>query len=160
MKRFRFALEPVLTLREQKEQQAQQGYARAVRACEEIASRLQALRLEMEACWMFLREELIAGTSALALAHTRAFVCALEEREKKLLAELQAAREKVQQAWQALLAATRDHDALENFRNKLFRSHQRDVGRAEQKFLDELAGRMAASALSRQSPATQQTEFA
>lgn len=158
MKRFQFSLQPVLTLREQKEQQAQQVYAQAVRVCEDIASRIQLLRQEIEACWATEREELLAGTSALVLAQGHAFLCALEDRQKTLNAELKAARARAQQAWQALVVATRDRDALDHFRDKMFSAHQRNAAREEQKFLDELAGRMASG--SRRQQPTLDMEFA
>jgi flagellar export protein FliJ len=78
MKRFRFALDSVRTLREQKEREAQQRYAAAIRDCEEAASRLRLLTLEVESCWGFLREQMVARTSAVALAHGRAYALALE----------------------------------------------------------------------------------
>ncbi len=141
MKRFRFSLESVRTLREQKEREAKRRYAAAVRVCDEIASRQHRIELELESCWAFAREQMIARTAALTLASTNAFADALEQRLQKVKDELRVSRQQLELAWQALLHATRDRDALDHYRDKLHRLHCRAEQSEEQKFLDELAGR-------------------
>ena len=148
MKRFRFPLESVRTLREQKEREARQQYAATVRACNEVVSRLQIVNLELESCWIFVREQLVARTAALALAHASSYAGALEERQRKIQAELHAAQARVEAAWQALLCATRARETLDRYHDKLLRVHRREAQREEQKFLDELGGRAAAFAQS------------
>lgn len=149
MKRFRFPLESVRVLREQKEREARRQYAVTVRACQEVAGRLQAVELELESCWTFIREQLVARTSALALAHTNAYAGALQGRRMQAQAELRAAEQRVEKAWQALLLTRRDHDAMNHYRDKLLGVHRREERREEQKFLDELGGRSASSGQAR-----------
>jgi flagellar export protein FliJ len=146
MKRFRFALESVRTLREQKEREAQQRYAERVRACQAAATRLQVLELERESCWRLVREQVLARTTAQALAHSGAYAGAIEERRQQAQADLRAAQQRLEEAQAVLNRASRDHDGMKRHRDKLLRAHRRAEERGEQKFLDELGGRAAALA--------------
>jgi flagellar export protein FliJ len=149
MKRFRFPLESVRTLREHKEREAQQHYAAAIRASEEAARRLQVLTLEMESCWGALREQLVALTSVAALAHGQAYAAVLEERRRHLAAALLTARERVEQAWRSLAGAARDRSALEHYRTRLLLRHRGAAQMEEQKHLDEVGGHRAVPSVCR-----------
>jgi flagellar export protein FliJ len=148
MKRFRFPLESVRVVREQRERQAMQNYAAAIRAAEAVARRLQALNGRLEECRVYLRGQLAAGSSGRGLAHTRAFVSLLEEGQQKLEIERRAAQAQLQQAWRVLLAATRDCQALDRYHDRLLRVHLGHQAREEQKTLDELGARLVAAASS------------
>jgi flagellar export protein FliJ len=139
MKPFRFPLQPIRVLREQKEQQAQQHYALALNACEEAAARVRAAGEELAACWTTLGDELAAGAEATEVLRTRAWCNVLELRLRERTGALEKARLDVDQVWREMLLATRDREALDRFYDKAHRIYDRDVQRAEQKELDELA---------------------
>jgi flagellar export protein FliJ len=142
MKRFRFTLESVRTLREHKLREAQLHYAGALRACEEVSRRLQQLDQELEGCWELLRQELASHTPAQALARTSAYGRLLEERRKGVQAQWQAAQQRAAQAAQGLALATRDCEALVHYRAKLFRVHTLGLHKEEQKLLDDIGVRL------------------
>ena len=143
MKTFRFPLQSLRVLREQKEQAAQKHYAEALRACEHAAARVKAVGDELSASWTTLGQELAAGVTAMELLRTRAWCNALELRLKERTGLLEQARLAVDAVWQEMLNATRDREALDRYYQKNRRTHDRKVQSEEQKQLDELAVRMA-----------------
>ena len=143
MKTFRFPLQSLRVLREQKEQAAQKHYAEALRACEHAAARVKAAGDELSASWNALGQELAAGVTAMELLRTRAWCNALELRLKERTGLLEQARLAVDAVWQEMLNATRDREALDRYYQKNRRTHDRKVQSEEQKQLDELAVRMA-----------------
>jgi|SRR5882724_5513384 len=146
MKTFRFPLQSLRVLREQKEQTAQKNYAVALRAAEDAAARVKAAGDELSANWTALGKELSAGVTALELLRTRAWCNALELRLKERTGILEKARLAVDAVWQEMLNATRDREALDRYYKKNRRAHDRKVQGEEQKQLDELAVRMADNA--------------
>lgn len=143
MRTFRFPLQSLRVLREQKEQVAQKNYAEALRAAEEAAARLKAAGDELSASWTTLGKELAAGVTAMELLRTRAWCNALELRLKERTSLLEKARLAVDAVWQQMLAATRDRESLDRYYKKNRHAHDRKVQSEEQKQMDELAMRMA-----------------
>jgi len=143
MKAFRFPLQSLRVLREQKEQAAQKHYAEALRAAEDAAARLKLAGDELSASWATLGKELAAGVTAMELLRTRAWCNALELRLKERTSLMEKARLAVDAVWQEMLAATRDRESLDRYYKKNRRAHDRKVQAEEQKRLDELAVRMA-----------------
>ena len=142
MKPFRFSLQPLRVLRQQKERAAQQRYAEALRACENAAMRVQAASGELNACWTTLNKELSAGVPGIQLLRTRAWCNVLEMKMRDRTSELEQARLAVDAMWQEMLLATRDREALDRFHDKKRRAHDREAQRIEQNNLDELAVRL------------------
>lgn len=145
MKSFRFPLQSLRVLREQKEQAAQKHYAEVLRACEDAAARVKAAGDELSASWTTLGKELSAGVTAMELLRTRAWCNALELRLRERTSILEQARLAVDAVWQEMLNATRDREALDRYYKKNRRSHDRKVQTEEQKQMDELAMRTADS---------------
>jgi flagellar export protein FliJ len=143
MKTFRFPLQSLRVLREQKEQAAQKNYAEVLRACEDAAARVKAAGDELSASWTTLSKELTAGVTAMELLRTRAWCNALELRLKERTGILEQARLAVDAVWQVMLDATRDREALDRYYKKNRRTHDRKAQAEEQKHMDELAMRMA-----------------
>ena len=73
MKPFRFSLQPIRVLREQKEQTAQKLFGDAMRACDEAAYQLQLASNELASGWNSLCEDLSTGVHASKLTRTRAW---------------------------------------------------------------------------------------
>jgi len=141
MKPFRFPLQPLRVLREQKEQLAQQHFADALRACEEAASRLHEASEELAAGWTALCEELSSGVPASKLLRARAWCNVLELRQKERAIALQNARRMMDAAWREMMLATRDRQMLDSYHDKCRRAYNREWLREEQKRLDEIGVR-------------------
>src|SRR4051812_25243890 len=118
MKSFRFSLQPIRVLREQKERTAQRNFADAMRACEEAAFQLHAASDDLASCWTSLCEELSAGVTATKLMRTRAWCSVLELRQKECAAALKQAEHAMDSAWRKMMLATRDREALDNYYHK------------------------------------------
>jgi len=138
MKPFRFSLQSIRILREQKEREAQQRFADAMRACEEAAFQLQESSDALAAGWGALCEELSEGVAATKLLRTRAWCNVLEHRQKESAAALQSARRAMDAVWREMMLATRDREVLDRYHDKCRRAYDRDAQREEQKRLDEL----------------------
>ncbi len=138
MKRFRFALQPIRVLREQKERTSQQRFAETMRLCEEAAFRLQEASDALAAGWDALCQELSAGVAATKLMRSRAWCSVLEHRHKERNEALNSARRVMDTAWREMMLATRDREALDRYHDKSRRAYEREAQRDEQKTLDEL----------------------
>ncbi|HWI59276.1 MAG TPA: flagellar export protein FliJ [Bacillota bacterium] len=145
MKPFSFTLEPVRSLRRHKEQAAQEHYAKAVRACEAAAARVQATSTELSACWTTLCEQLAAGVAGADLLRTRAWCNVLELRLKERTAALEQARLAVDAAMRELMLAAREREALDRLHDNRQRTYNLEQQRDEQKTLDEIALQLAHS---------------
>jgi len=139
MKLFKFPLEPLRTLRRQKERVAQQQYARALAACDAAMERVREAERALGEAWDLLVAELRAGAAAASLLGRRGWCTALETRRDELQARLAEARQAAAVALQEMIAAVREREALERFHDKSRRAHERESQRAEQKNSDELA---------------------
>lgn len=145
MKAFRFSLEPIRVLREQKERVAQQRFGEAMRACEAAAHQLQLASDELAAAWSSLCEDLARGVTVTLLLRTRAWCSVLERRQKDRALALENARRAMDAAWQEMMLATRDRKAIDRYHDKCRRAYDRAAQREEQKGLDELGVRRAAA---------------
>ena len=139
MKSFRFALESLRVLRQQKERVAQQQYVRALNVCNQAVLRLEQAVAELQVGWKLLGHELDKGITAGRLAGLRDWCQALETRRNERRITLEEARQAARLAHQEMTAATCNREALDRFRNKLRRMHEREVQREEQKYFDEIA---------------------
>jgi flagellar export protein FliJ len=143
MKTFRFPLQSLRVLREQKEHAAQKRFADALRLCEDAAAQVKAAGEELSACWGTLGRELSSGVAAIDLLRTRAWCNVLELRLKERASLLEKARHTVDTMWNEMMLATRDREALERYHSKKRRAYDRKARAEEQKALDELAVRLA-----------------
>lgn len=142
MKPFRFSLQSLRVLREQKERVAQKRYVEALRASDEAAARLDASTHELSAAWVELCEEVVHGITVAKLCQTRAWCGTLERRCADLSAALKAAQQSAQEAWHEMTLATRDRKALDQLRDKSRRVYDRAAQRDKQKQLDEMGLRL------------------
>jgi flagellar export protein FliJ len=138
MKPFRFSLQSIRVLREQKERDAQLRLAAAMRACEEAAFQLQEASDALAAGWSSLCEELTAGVAATSLVRTRAWCNVLESQQEDRSTALQNARRAMNGVWREMMLARRNREALDRYHDKCRRTYDREAQRQEQKRLDEL----------------------
>ena len=145
MKPFRFSLQPLRVLREQREQTAQQRYAEALHACEVAAARVRSASEGLDSAWAALHKDLASGVTGTQLLRTRAWCNVLEQRLRDRTRDMEQARLSTDALWHELMGATRDREALDTFRDKSRRIYDREFQRAEQNALDEMAVQIAAT---------------
>jgi flagellar export protein FliJ len=143
MKPFQFSLESLLVLRRQKEQTAQQRYARMLTDCEEAKLKLQRAATELAGGRTALSHELGLGVTAGRLSALRAWCQALESRWETSRTTLDETRRSAALAFREMVAAARGRETLDRFHDKQKLAHTRAVHREEQKTLDELAVQMS-----------------
>jgi len=143
MKPFRFPLQSLRVLREQREHAAQQRYAGALRARNAAATRLDLGNHELAAAWTALCEDVAEGAAMARLHQTRAWCSELERRCEQLTAAFKAAERLALDAWREMVLASRDRQALEKLHAKHRRAFDREVQRDEQKQLDEIGLRLS-----------------
>jgi len=139
MKAFSFPLESLRTLRKQREQAAQQRYARALVLCDGAARVLQLAEAEMKAGHAVLVGELETGTTADRIIHLRTWCSVLEMRRNECAAAYAEARRAAHDAFRLMTAAAREREALDRFHDKSHTAWQRAFHADEQKMFDELA---------------------
>jgi flagellar export protein FliJ len=139
MKPFRFPLESLRVLREQKENIAQQHYANALATCGRAEMQLQEAQTELTAGWHSLNHELADGTAAGKITETRAWCTVLEVHRNERKTALDEARRAAEKAFREMLAAVRDRKALDRFHDKSRHIHDCEVQREEQKNFDEMS---------------------
>jgi len=141
MKAFRFSLHAILTLREEREQEAQRLYAQKLRAVEAVEAELAAVGQRLIALAAEQHARLQAGLPANELERLGRYCVVLEERLIRLRLDRARAQQTAEAARAALVKATQDRQALEKYREKLHRAYDYTQARNEQKLLDDLASR-------------------
>ncbi|MBC8095355.1 MAG: flagellar export protein FliJ [Akkermansiaceae bacterium] len=138
MKPFRFSLQPLRVIREQKEQKAQKAFGDALRLCDEAAFQLQASSDELVAAWTTLCREVTKGVNASEIMRSRSWCNVLELRQKDHAEALQQAQRSMEAALLQMRLATRDREAIDNYHDKRRGVYDLEVQRDEQKNLDEV----------------------
>jgi len=145
MKRFRFTLQAVLTVRDRQEQAAREQYAQAVARQHDARDRLRVAEREVAAAADRQREQTQAGAVAAELRAAVAYVRAAEERRQQCAGELAAADQRVRRELEAWLAARQKREAVERLRQRQWQRYRGAVAAQEQKELDELATQRSAA---------------
>lgn len=141
MKAFRFPLQAILTLRQQREQEAQRHYARKLQAVETAQRNLAATRRELQHLAEEHQLRLRQGAQSHDLRRLDLYRHVLNDRLTRLQQELATARKAAERAWLALVQATQNRQALDQYRHKLRRAYDYALARSEQRLLDDLAAR-------------------
>ena len=139
MKAFNFPLESLRTLRKQREQAAQQRYARTLVLCDGAARLLQLAEEELKAGHALLVGELETGATADRIIKLRTWCAVLEIRRNECAAAYAEARRDANDAFRLMTAAAREREALDRFHDKSHTAWQRAFHADEQKMFDELA---------------------
>jgi len=139
MKAFNFPLESLRTLRKQREQAAQQRYAKALTICDGVQRSLQVAEDELKAGQSALSGELEAGATAARIISLRTWCTLLEIRRNECVTQLSNARRDANDAFKLMTAAVREREALDKFHDKSHTVWQRAFHAEEQKMFDELA---------------------
>jgi flagellar export protein FliJ len=139
MKAFRFPLESLRVLRQQRESISQQAYARALVLCEGAARVQQMAEDELAASQDILVAELSRGATAGRIINLRTWCAVLEVRRNECQVALAAARREAGEAFLQMTTAARDREALDRFHEKSQRAWQREAQRIEQRTYDEMS---------------------
>lgn len=143
MKAFRFSLQSLLTLREQKEQSAQQRYSEALLNRDQAAARSQSATEILSLCRQGIDQKLRSGIIGSELTEARAWHQVLETRCKENQRHLEKAEQQLAIAWNAMVAASRDRETIDRHYDKRRLAYDKEARRSEQKELDELGGRQS-----------------
>ena len=139
MKRFRFRLSSVLSLRDLAERRARENFGRAQQVVAEATTHLRTAeqaRLQLTESLsgaraaVFRPIEQIAGFGALRQA---------ERAEAECANRLTAARQSLAQARERWLASRRDLQVIQRLEERARLAHRTEADKAEQSLLDELA---------------------
>ncbi len=147
MKKFRFPLHSVATVRSMRELRAREQFSVAVHACVLAEERLQLLRSRLAVLEEVLRSgrtrTFRAGDEASFLEAYRAETHAADQAS----AELEKARAAMEVARQGWLGSRRDLRVVENLEQKARAFHRREVEREDQAALDDRTSALAARAV-------------
>lgn len=147
MKTFRFPLEPLRVLRQQKERIVQQRYARSLSACNAAAAQLENATTQLASGREQLAQALNNGVSAAKIMGLRTWCMALEIHQRERMAAFAETRRVSQMALQELTGARREREGLGRFYDRARRAYAQEVFREEQKNFDELATQLAGGGL-------------
>ena len=141
MKRFRFTLQPVATLRDLQEMRAREGFALAVK---EVDARSHALSQQQLRVAEFVeeliavRETSFAGVTQASFLRAYREEVAAERKALDALAEAERARELARRRWIDTHVQMR---LIEKLRDRARERHAADGARFEQRQLDDRAPR-------------------
>lgn len=141
MKRFRFPLQALLTVRQRHEHEAMERYAQALLHRQQVAEHLDRIQRELSGAWEQLREKMARGCSAAALAQLRAYSSHLETLRDEYTTALGTAERRVHQALQDMLRARREREVVETYGARQKARHDRQRQRQEHWQMDEFAAR-------------------
>jgi flagellar export protein FliJ len=148
MKKFRFTLEAVRTLRQRQEQTALEQYAGALRARQKALDALRDTERECEAAWMLRRERTASGAPAAHVAQVQDYCTALESLKKQCAEAVVMAQRVMDHMLENLCRARRAREAVDQFYEWQRERYDREWQREEQKKMDDLAQRRAPQASS------------
>jgi flagellar export protein FliJ len=139
MKKFRFSLEAVQTVRERSAREALESYARRLRArlaAEANLAKAEAALTEHLADWRRAMAQSFSPSQMLQHEHARQM---LEARRNERAKELREAAAATTQAYAAFQLARQKSDVVERFHDRQRREFNLGVLKEEQHLLDELA---------------------
>lgn len=139
MKHFRFSLQAVLTVRLNQESKALEAFASAQTECQRIGARYQRIQDEIEQVFGLRRTVFRKAASSENLQQMQQGLRALQETERRCLAELQEAQANRDEKSKVLLEARQKREVVEKIQQKQRASFDVQMVRAEQKAADEFA---------------------
>lgn len=139
MKRFRFSLEALATLRRAALERAMERYASAMTEQRRTLGRLDASRQEL-AQMMQGRRDLVSSAAG-DWEQQHRWQQVLELKMEACRRDLVRAEDALNKEQAILFAARRDAEALDRIRQRRLSVHRQEDIRAEQKELDEMASR-------------------
>jgi flagellar export protein FliJ len=141
MKAFKFTLQALRTLRLRQEHNAMENYARALLERARVADRLNALERELTlGCWEW-QQRVTAGCTAAEMVHGQLHCRELAIKHNRGLTLAKEAERRADRALESMMLARQEREVVDTFFERQRAAYDRQLTRAEQKFLDELAHR-------------------
>lgn len=141
MKRFRFTLTALKTLRERREREATEAYAQAQRNEARALAELDRLKESLAAVWTERQAIMDQGVAAQEVMRILAFCQTLQRQCQTQENHVALARQQLRQKWDHLVRARREREVVDKFFERQRKRHLAECQVEEQKLLDELAGR-------------------
>jgi flagellar export protein FliJ len=144
MKKFRFPLRSVATVRNLMELRAREQFSRTVQACVAAENSLVTQRERVAELETILRS---GRLQRFRPADQATFMAAFKDESAlvtKLTAELNSARREMESARQAWLESRRDVRVIESLEQKARLAHSRELERENQAAMDDRVGAMVA----------------
>lgn len=145
MKRFRFTLDAVRTVRQQQEQKAMEAYAASLMAKQQAMRQLEEAERELDSAYQDLRNRMEKGCDAAAATQAIRHQRELVKKRDGCTDALSVAERRLNISHQKMLEARQQREVTDKFYDNQKQKYQREELRVEQKLLDELAGRRAVS---------------
>jgi flagellar export protein FliJ len=139
MKPFRFSLQPLLVLRQRREQEAMESYAHALFERAQAMDQMQAAETRLQGAHAEWQQQAQAGGWAAHLARLGQHYESLARRRDEHVALVGAAERKTQASLKEMLIARQQREAVEKCLARQRQAHELARQRLEQKFLDDLA---------------------
>jgi len=141
MKAFRFTLQSILALRERAEQEAQQHCATAQSAHDKALDMVRRAEGQLQTSWNLVNATCMRGAPAAEIMRLNAWSAAAQEEVRRSQAHAESTRTSLEKSRSQLKRATQKRQVLDNLKTKRRAAYQQEFLRAEQKQLDEVAGR-------------------
>jgi flagellar protein FliJ len=139
MPRFVFKLEAVRSLREQRQQQAEQDLAYELSVRDQRARELSAASLRVDQALAEATPQTGGNASAHELAARQAWVERVRREQQTAQVTLDSQESQVEAGRQRLEAASREREVLERLRERRLTAHRRDAERRDEAILGEVA---------------------
>lgn len=138
MKRFRFRLEPVLTVRNWEEERAKTAYGQALQQERRIAGELRAVEVRIDAGVSEWRAQSARPTHPSERTMRWQHLLSLERERADVAGKLVSARRIREQKMKTLVDAHRRVRVLETLREKQSQAHTADQRRREEREIDDI----------------------
>lgn len=116
-------------------------YAQALLNRQLAAERLNLIQGELDACWKELRGQMAQGCAASTIIQAHDYHRVVTRRRDEAIAAMGVAERRVNAAMQAMLTARQQREIVDKSREKQKAHYHREQFLAEQKLMDDLAGR-------------------
>jgi flagellar FliJ protein len=148
MKKFQFKLQAVLTLRQRAEQSALEAYGRATLARQVAMSRLADADKELAQAWTDLHLDLDQGCAAAQARKAQDYCRFLGEKKRKCEQGLGRAEVDLNQAFQKMILARQDREAVEQYLGGQIEQHDRALRAEERKTIEDIVQRRSTLVIS------------
>ena len=139
MKQFRFTLQALLIVLEQKEQAALAAYAKALADRQKALGQWHEAQRLCEEAFRLGRERAACGAPAAHLAQVHEYCRSIKEYEQRRWEELQRTERVVDSALERLLDARQSRETVHRLRQSQRKRYDLASHREEHKILDDLA---------------------
>ena len=135
MKKFKFSLEKVLSLREFEEKQAQIELGKAQSVVNDLNEQLKFIASERLKC----NESRSKSSDLTFLMSIENYINGLDYKKEKLIEELVQAQIILEEKRAIVVEAIKKRKSLEKLKEKQFESYKKEYNKEEEKILDEIS---------------------